>query len=103
MAACFQPTISSPGLQAIKVDDRTPQARVVAVGHAPVVEVRTRIDAVLQCRAFKVDEIAAEVLSLAADVKERVRDFGRVGRLYVLAVGWVAWIDGSVTWDGVGR
>ena len=86
MAASFQPAISHPGLHAIKIDDRTFYTRAIAVGHAPVVEIRTRIDAILQRRAFKVDEIAAEVLRLAADVKERVGDFGRVGRWQVLAI-----------------
>lgn len=53
MTAFFQPTIPTPLREVIVVDDRTPYVGVVAVVvRGPKVEIRARIDTVLQCGAL---------------------------------------------------
>lgn len=72
MAAFFQPTVTTPRQEAIEIDGRTRYAGAVVVGHGPKVEIRARVDAVLQCGAFEAHEIAPKVLSLAANVEQHV-------------------------------
>lgn len=100
MATFFQPAVSTQRHEVIVVDGRTPQVGVVAVEHGPIVETRTRLDAVLQRRADQVHEIAAEVLGLATDIEHCTGDFGHVRGLDVLAAGQGT---SRVAWSGGGR